>query len=150
MSNSDDPFAVLAAEQISAPVKARQRAVQTRAERRQAKAQSDKEVLAASWRYWHDKQVKALQSGHYGEHAATVTGFLEIMTLEDGNRLVELIEQGPWREADAESKYLLLGLIGRRITYLRQAEGWPVFDDSIPFSAEEPTAFETIRKVLQT
>jgi hypothetical protein len=61
-----------------------------------------------------------------------------------------LIERGPWRDADAETKYLLLGLINRRIMYLRQAEGWSPFDDSIPHFDEAATAFEIIREILQT
>jgi len=77
-----------------------------------------------------------------------VAGFLESMTIEDGGRLIDLVLRGPWRRADADTRYLLLGLIDTRIVFLRETEGWAPFDDSIPFGGE-PTAFEIIRAELQ-
>lgn len=144
----DDPFAVLAQEQMTSPAKAKLRAAKTREERRQAQAQSDQQILTAQWREWHRKRVKRLKTGRYVNAVNIVASFLEQMTLQDGAKLVTLIDKGPWREADADTRYLLLGLIDWRIILLRETEGWPPFDDSIPFSQDEPTAFELVREIL--
>jgi hypothetical protein len=149
MSDAIDPFAALAAEQISAPIKARMRAAKTREERRVAKQLNDREILTEQWREWHRKRVIALKTDRYAEAVNAVAEFLERMTLHDGGALIELVERGPWREADVETRYLLLGLIDERIVYLRTIEGLAPFDDSIPFSDESPTAFEIIRDMLQ-
>jgi hypothetical protein len=146
---NDDPWAALAAEQISGPVKARMRAVKTRTERREAKKKTDDEILARGWRDWHDKQLAKLNSGRYRQAVRIVATFLERMTLEDGDALIALIERGPWHDADADTRYWLLGLIASRIIFLRQAENWPPFSDSIPFIDEAPTVFEIIRTKLQ-
>jgi hypothetical protein len=145
---NDDPYSVVAAEQISNPVKARMRAVQTRAERRAEKQLSDKQVLSQQWQQYHAQRLKRLSTGKFRKPVAVLASFLESMTLEDGGALIELIERGPWREADADTRFLLLGLIARRIMYLREAEGLAPFDDSLPFSDEPLTVFQIIRERL--
>jgi len=150
MIDKQDPFAKLAEEMMTAPIRAQLKAAKTREERRQAQQASDKDVLHRTWKQWHSKRAQTLQTGPYGNDVAEVISFLESMTLQDGGEIVALIERGPWRDADAETKDLLLGLINRRIMYLRQAEGWSPFDDSIPHFDESATAFEIIRGVLQT
>jgi hypothetical protein len=150
MTNDDeiDPFARLAAEQISAPVKARMRAAKTREERRIAKQLNDRDVLAQQWVAWHRKRLAKLKAGRYAKAVQDIASFLETMTLDNGSALIELVERGPWRQADADTRYLLLGLIGERIIYLRITEGLAPFDDSIPFSDEPPTVFEIVREIL--
>lgn len=148
MSDAPDPFAEMAEEQISNPVKARMRAAKTREERRQAKAQSDQEILHDLWKRWHDIRLARLKSGPFGGSVTAVAAFLETMTIEDGGELVTLIRYGSWDKADNLTRYLLLGLIDQRIMYLRKAEGLAPFDDSLPYSDEEPTAFEIIREML--
>ena len=145
---SDDPFAELAAEQISNPVRSRLRAAKTRAARKAAKQQDDREIQTLLWKRWHDARLKALMRGRYRKPVAELSRFLERMTIDDGDRLIALVERGPWRAAGGDTKYLILGLIDARIVYLRQAEGMAPFSDSVPFIGEAPTVFEIIRSIL--
>jgi hypothetical protein len=147
-NDDDDPFAQLAKDQIVSPVRARMRANATRAERRAAKQQSDKEILHRQWRDWHDKQLKKLLTGRYRKAANSLANYLETLSMEDGDALVDFVERGPWRESDPDTRYTILSLIDHRIIYLREAHGLAPFDDSIPFSDEEPTAFEIIRGLV--
>lgn len=144
----DDPYAQLAQDQIVSPIKARMRAAKTRAERKLAKQQDDKTIQHELWRRWHRKRVEDLKKGNHSKAINEVSDFLERMTFEDGGALIELIERGPWRQADVDTRYLLLGLINQRIMFLRVAESLAPFDDAIPFSDEEPTTFEIIRGIL--
>jgi hypothetical protein len=146
---SDNPFADLADEQMVSPVKARRRAVETRRQRQEDKRQSDAQILAQQWRDWHAKRLEELQTGRWREPALTVAKFLERMTLEDGAALEQLVEHGPWRDTDADTRFLILGMISARIVFLREREGWLPFDDSMPFSDEEPTVFEIIKELLR-
>lgn len=146
---SDDPYAKLAEEQISNPIKARMRAAKTRAERKAAKAIDDKQIQFELWRKWHHKQTKKLLSGPYKTPAGTLSRFLANMTLQHGPELIELVGRGPWRDSDPDTRYLVLSLIDSRIVYLREAEGWPPFDDAMPFLDNKPTLFLRIREMLK-
>jgi hypothetical protein len=147
---SDDPWNALVDQQITNPRKAILRATATRAERRAAQAQSDQAILKAQWREWHDRRVKQLMTGKHSKHVRTLAAFLKKMTLDDVNSyvLVDLVDAGPWRRADEITRYLVLSLIEARIIYLRETEGWCPINDAIPFSRDEPTLFEIIRKRL--
>jgi hypothetical protein len=148
---SDDPWNALVDQQLTSPAKAKLRAAATRAERRAEKQQSDHTILQQQWREWHDRRVKQLMNGQYGQQVKSLAGFLETMTLDtDPWQLVGLIDHGPWHKADDTARYLVLGLISNRIIYLRESEGWPPFSDAIPFSRDEPTLFEIIRRKLQS
>jgi hypothetical protein len=145
---SDDPYARLAEKLIVNPVKARMRAAKTRAERKAAKSINDKQIQFELWRKWHHKQTKKLLTGPFGKDIKTLSAFLERMTLTDGENLIHLIERGPWRDVDQDTRYLVLSLIDSRIVYLHETEGWPPFDDTMPFLDSKPTLFLRIREML--
>jgi hypothetical protein len=145
---NDDPYAQLAEEQISNPVKARMRGAKTRAERAKAKKLDDQQIQFGLWKKWHHKQTKKLLTGPYKTPAGTLSRFLANMTLQHDPELIELIKRGPWRDSDPDTRYLVLSLIDSRIVYLREAEGWPPFDDAMPFSDNKPTLFLCIREIL--
>jgi hypothetical protein len=145
---SDDPWADLAAEQISNPVKVRMRAAKTRAEHKAMKAQDDKTLQFQLWQKWHHQQVTTLMKGPFKKPVRILARFLADMTLQDGRALIELVERGGWHKADRDTRYQVLSLIDARIVYLREAEGWAPFSDAMPFSREEPTVFEIIRSKL--
>jgi hypothetical protein len=149
MSDDDiDPFAQVALDQISNPVRSRMRAAQTRAECALAKKQSDEEILHQQWQDWHDTQLKKLMTGRHRKAAQTLSAFLERMDVEDGEELISLVSSWSWPNVDSDTKFVVLGLISRRIIYLREAHGLAPFDDSIPFSDEPPTVFEIIRGLV--
>ncbi len=140
MSN---PFTTLAEKQISNPIKARSRATAKRAE----KKKEDQETLHRLWRKWHNERKAALLSGPHAEAANALTTFLESMSLDQGEDLIIML--GPWREADRDTRFVVLSMVSAAIVYLRECHGLAPFDDALPFSDEEPTVFELAREMLR-
>jgi hypothetical protein len=142
-------FADLAERQISAPVKARHRAVEKRAAAREKANQAleERDQLFAMWRRWRRDRVEALLSGPHGEAVGELTAFLKGMTLEQAPELITLVERGPWRQADTDTRFEILGLIDAAIVRLRERNDLDPFDDALP--GEPLTAFQVIREVLR-
>jgi hypothetical protein len=138
-----DPFEDLGAIQISNPVQARRRA----AEKRRQKQLQERDLLYRQWKKWHEERTAELLAGPFGAAASEVSGFVEGMKLEDGLDLIALIERGPWRQADADTKFLLLGMIDRAIMYLRENAGLEPIDDALP--GEPLTVGLMIKKLLE-
>ena len=132
--------------QLVAPQRTKMRAAKTRAERKRQKKQEDDTKLLGIWKEWHLKRKAELLAGTWSEAARELVEFLERMTIADAPALIALVERGPWREADANTKFLVLGLIGHNIIYLRERAGLPPFDD--PSDDEETNAFIIIRRML--
>jgi hypothetical protein len=138
-------FEQLAERQISSPRKARIRAAEKRALRKVADEQRQ---LSKAYRKWRAEKREKLLTGPFGSDAQMVVNFLEEMTLESGDDLITLIEAGPWRQANADTRFEVLHLVHSAITKLRERNGRPALDDSLPWSDEPPTAFEIIHEVL--
>jgi hypothetical protein len=134
-------FLAVADRQV-APVKARQRAVETR----RAKHAVHRDELGEAYRRWRDERREALLAGPYGDTARCLIGFLEDMGLHDGAALIRLIEWGQWRSADLDIRLEIPSLIDGAITALREKQGMPPFDDALP--TEPPNAFLSIREAL--
>jgi hypothetical protein len=128
-------FLDLADRQISSPRKARQRAAEKRAAH---KAVADQDRSERAWRQWHDKD--ALLSGPYGDAARSLIAFLDYMTPD------QVVETGPWRDADADARFEILALIDMHIVRLRERHGLPPFDDALP--GARLNVFLMIREVL--
>lgn len=133
-------FLDLSEQQISAPVKAHQRAVEKRAARRV----DDQKKLGGQWRAWHDERRAAMQTGAHGAAARALIEFLGGMNLRDGARLVELAKS--WAITDAKSRHEVLALIDGAIIALRERNGLLPFDDPLP--GEPANVFLKIRTVL--
>jgi hypothetical protein len=136
-----NPFLDLADRQISAPRKTRLRAVENRAARQAA----EREQLAAAWRQWHCERRAALLAGPHGEAVGRLIGFLDSMTLDQGAALISLVEAGPWRHADRDTRFEVLALIDTAIIGLRERHGFPAFDDPI---GDRANVFLLIREAL--
>jgi hypothetical protein len=132
-----------------APRKARMRAAETRAEKKRQKELAERDYLFRDWQEWHKKRKGELLAGAWCEAAQELSNFLETMTVEDAPALVALVERGPWREADHDTRFLVLELISHSIIYLREKVGLAPFDDPLPFSDDEPNAFLVIRGMLR-
>lgn len=149
MTMPNDPFDQLADEQISNPVKSRRKAAQTRAERRQKQALAERDTLYRMWKKWHEERKQTLLAGPHAEDAAVLIEFLERMTIEDAENLIELVKWGPWQTVDEDTQFTVLSIIDNAICYLREREGLFPIDDSLIFSDEELNAFLIIRKLLR-
>jgi muconolactone delta-isomerase len=144
-----NPFEQLAAEQTSNPVKAKQRA----AEKRRAKsAQAEKELedegkLLVLYRRYKRQQVQSLLNGPRGPQVSALAAIMRTMTLESAPGLIRYARGSAWvTELSTDEKHILLGMIGRAITKVREKAGLPPFDDGLP--GEPPKAFERIKTIL--
>jgi hypothetical protein len=130
----------LAERQIRAPRKARMRA----AEKRAAKT-DDRENLARLYACWRRERVETLIAGH-GEAVLRLLAFLDSMTIDHAAELIAVIEQGPWRSVDADTRFQVLVLVDAAIVRLREKYGLTPFDD--PLVGEPPNAFQIIKGLL--
>ena len=147
MSN---PFEALAETQVSAPVKARQRANEARSERAKAadKQLEDDEKLLKIYRAQQRADVQALLEGPYGKDVRGFMKILRTMTLESGPVLLKVVRGSKWlKEMPVEQRWICLRLISRSIIRVREAAGLPTFDDGLP--GDPPKAFEQIRDELE-
>jgi hypothetical protein len=138
-------FTDLAERQISAPVKARQRAAEKRVTRKQEKALAERAAQFRNWKREQRERIEALLAGPYGGAAQAPLAFLDTLALDQAPALVALVKAGPWREADADTRYRVLSLISAAIVAVREQHDLPPFDDPLP---PRTNAFLTIRSYL--
>jgi hypothetical protein len=134
--------------QITAPAKRQSRRAETRAQRAREKELRERDQLFALWRKHHRAQRDALLAGPHGTAAQALIGFMKTMSLNDGAMLIDLVFAGPWRGADADTRFVVLQLIDAALVRLRERNGLEPFDDALPFSDEPDTAFQIIRQEL--
>jgi len=130
-----------------AAVKARQRATEKRRAKAAEKALAERDDLFRLWKKWRQERLDALLNGAHAAAAQELVAFLQTMTLEDGEKLVELIRAGGWERADADTKFEVLSLLNLTITELRDRAGLPSIDDPLP--GEESSAFLIIRELFR-
>jgi hypothetical protein len=135
-------FLDLAERQISNPVKARHRAI----EKRRENAQEARDLLA-DWARQRRERVDILLAGPHGKAASALVAFLKAMTLDQAPALIELVEDGPWRDADPDTRFEVLALVDVAIVNLRERNGLLPFEDALP--GEPPNAFLIIREMLR-
>jgi hypothetical protein len=141
---TDDPWAKME-NQIVNPRKARIRAAQTRRERAREKEDKEREWQFAYWKKWHTERKEKLLAGPHADKAATLCEFLERLTLDDSEELIELIERQQWACADNDTRFEVLDLVGIRIMAMREMAGMHPFNDPLP---GELNAFLVIREIL--
>lgn len=140
-----NPFEALAEKQIVSPRKSQMKAVETRRSRALAKKQAEGDILHKLWKKWHAERCRDLLKV---EGAAELIAFVERMTLNDAEALIDLVEHSPLRHADADARFLALGIVDRSIIYLREKAGLMPISDSIPWLDEPPTVFEVVKSLL--
>jgi hypothetical protein len=142
-----DLFLNIANQQTPAPVKARQRATDRRAQARIDKDQADHERLMKIWCQTQQRQIDDALIGPYGSQIAALLAFLKDLSLEREAELVDLVQTNSWHCADADTRYLIMRLIASRLALLRENAGLPPFDDPLP--DELPNTFLRIREMLR-
>jgi hypothetical protein len=139
---TSNPFAAFG--ETLAPTKKPRRKARDAA--RQDKEQQERERLSEAHRRWRKEAIDALLNGPLGAAARALVDFLDHMQ-SDERGLIELVQSGPWRGADADTRILILVLVDAAIIHLRERAGLVPFDD--PLRDEESNTFLTIRKLLQ-
>jgi hypothetical protein len=140
-------FLSIADQQISAPVKARQRAAEQRAQARIDKDQADREKLMRAWCVFQQRQIDDALVGPHGIQIAALLAFLKDLSLEREAELVDFVQADSWRCADPDTRFLAMRLIGSRLAKLREDAGLAPFDDPLP--DEPPSTFLRIRELLR-
>jgi hypothetical protein len=141
---TDDPWEKME-NQIVNPRKARIRAAQTRRERTREKEDKEREWQFTYWKKWHTERKEKLLAGPYADKAATLCEFLECLTLDDSEELIELIKRQQWSGVDNDTRYEVLNLVSICIMAMREMNGLHPFDDPLP---GELNAFLVIREIL--
>jgi hypothetical protein len=140
-------FLNVADQQISAPVKARQRAADRRAQTRIDKEEADRERLMKAWCAIQQRQIDDALIGPFGAQVAALLAFLKELTLEREAELVGFVQADSWRSANADIRFLAMRLVGGRLATLRENAGLAPFDDPLP--DEPPSTFLRIREWLR-
>jgi hypothetical protein len=144
-----DAFLDLAERQIAAPRKARMRAAEARAARKAAadEALAERGEMFRRWKRWRKERVAAVLNGPHSDAARELVGFLESMTLADEAALLAFVKQGPWREADSDTRFEILALVDTAIVRLRERDELVPIDDPLPDAP--PGAFLLLREWLR-
>jgi hypothetical protein len=140
-------FLNIADQQISAPVKARQRAADRRAQARIDKDEADRERLMKAWCAVQQRQIDDALVGPYGAQIAALLAFLKGLSLVREAELVEFVQADSWHSANADIRFLAMRLIGSRLASLSENAGLAPFDDPLP--DEPPSVFLRIREWLR-
>ncbi|HEX9321795.1 MAG TPA: hypothetical protein VF913_06700 [Xanthobacteraceae bacterium] len=113
---------------------------------RQEAALRERDQLFRAHERRRKDEIAALLAGPYGAAAAALVEFLDHMN-EAATGLIELVRSGPWRDADEDTRFLVILLIDRALVRSRERRGLPSFDDPMP--DEEPDAFLQLREFLR-
>jgi hypothetical protein len=140
-------FLELAERQISAPVKARRRAAEARRARAKEKALAERDTQFRHWKREHRQELDAALAGPHGGALARLVAFLDTMTMESGQALIERIRVDNWPAADDATRFLVLRLASAAIVRLRERNGLPPFDD--PLFDQPPNVFLILRELLR-
>jgi hypothetical protein len=116
---------------------------------RELKRHLEQSLLLELWRKEHKKKIDELLSGSYSAAARELMQLLNNLTPRDGVKLLATVKRGPWREADADTRYLVLNLIDQATSHARERQGLPPFDDALPFSDDRLTVFQLIKDHLE-
>jgi hypothetical protein len=128
-------FLDLAERQVTAPVKAKRRAVEKRAEQHAAKTDEQKTCL----KQWHRWRREQLDEALNGPHGPAIAALLD--QLKNANSWAEIdpaVLLGAWHAADADTQFIVRRLISDRVIELRERAQLAPFDDPIPAFGEAP------------
>lgn len=162
-----NPFEQLAAEQMTAATRRKLEQSRKRAEKRlvvqsekdapmklgpQEQQLEDQSRQMQSYRAWKKAEFDAMKHhplyfSQWNEYTHRV---LEL-TPDNTNEFVGYVAKQRWLlEAEINIRRLALSFLANRLIRMRLERGLPPCDDSLPFSDEPPTLFETVRDILRT
>jgi hypothetical protein len=140
-------FLNISDQQISSPVKARQRAADRRAQARLDKEEADREQLMKAWCAVQQRQIDDALVGPCGAQIGALLAFLKELSLDREAELVGFVQADSWHSANPDIRFLAMRLIGSRLVRLREDAGLPPFDDPLP--GDPPSVFLQVREMLR-
>lgn len=113
----------------------------------QEKEQRRQQLQAKRWR--HERRRRLREAVQKAEHPGwrELSRILRQLTLGHPEALVDYVQKANWLlEADRDTRYLVLSIIGTAIVRLRERNGLEPFDDALP--GEDPTVFAVVRDLI--
>lgn len=101
------------------------------------------------WKAEWQKEREAFLASPHGVAARDLIEFMKTMGSNQAADLVALIKAQAWAQADADTRFMVLRLVGDAIMALRRKQGLPEIDDPLPWGDAPPSAFIIIRELLQ-
>jgi hypothetical protein len=106
-------------------------------------------VLMKRYRQALANRRQELLNGPHGREVKGLLQLLDNLTASSAAALVLYVSKARWlTDADRNTRFDVLAIVGTAIARLRVRSGLLPFDDSLPYMNEAPTAFEQIRKLL--
>ena len=157
-------FEQLADRQMVAAAKAKHKAAETRARKREVKvvmSDADAPMKLSELEQQQADQSKQFRLYRQAKRAERMVVFerrpaewgalskvLRALTIDTAETLLDYVEGAAWlHEADRRTRQVVLGVISSELIRVRLENGLSPMDDSI--FDEEPTVFEIIRTVLK-
>jgi hypothetical protein len=128
-----NPFLALAERQTPSPVKARQRAADTRRSKRLQQAEDEQRKLSAHYRAHRRQELEAALAGEDGAKLQALIARLATLTLDTIPELAALVAP-PWHSA----AFIARQLVSEAIVKLREQDGLAPFDDPLPGEPATP------------
>ena len=153
-----NPFLRLADQQMVAATKAKHRRREVKIARSekdapmklsaQEQAQADRVKLMQLYRAASNAEFAERIKGPNGENWKSLQNLLRIVAIDNPDALLAYVRNQKWlMEGDLKTRQDTLSLIAAHLIMVRQINGYPPFDDSLP--DEEPTLFEILRRELK-
>ena len=96
---------------------------------------------------WINAEAQAFLDGPWGKQIQQIELFLKSMGLDDGERLLDILDRLDWfHHADRNIRAYLLSSIDEAIINLRVDNGFAPIDDALP--GEQLTIFQMIKVKL--
>jgi hypothetical protein len=117
----------------------------------EAKREAEKAKLWDLYIEEMEKRRKVLVSGPYAGTAEALFSFLQTLSFDDGEKLIEMAMV--WQSAPRTTRFLVLQIIDEAMINLRERNGLLPFDDPLPPGLAAPdeeteNAFLRIQKIL--
>lgn len=155
---SDNPFEILANQQLVQAAKRRHKDAEKRAAKSVVLSDKDAPMIGNAMEKARDKrdaqvanygrqkanELDELLHGPYEREMRGLVAFLKGMTADSADALVSIANAQWIRDADLHTKHAVLSLIADAILKLRVRNGLAPFNDAI--GDEAPTAFQIVRK----
>jgi hypothetical protein len=146
-------FEQVADRQMTAPAKAKQRAIDKRRDRGPPPLSAQERKLhnqakqARVYRAYRRRQLKEQYSGKHKQGWHDLRKTLRQASIDNPENIIDHIAKAKWiHGADLDTRHLVLSIISSKIVRLRERNGLDPFDDALP--GEPDTVFQIVRSMI--